>query len=131
MADTRDRHRWPATDGERSLLMALRGCRFAVGSYDKRFVRNVSAEALNPEHPGLTERQRAFLALLGHRYRRQLASRGWPPPAKAITTEMVVANPRLRVSATRIDRIANPGETDAGDHPRDDRPLVHVPCSEP
>jgi hypothetical protein len=59
----------PATDEERRLMKHLIGCTFAVGSFDKRFVRDVSARI---EATGeITDKQGVLIYTLHYRYRRQ------------------------------------------------------------
>lgn len=53
---------------QRKMLTILRGCTFLPGSYDKRFVRNISAL---PDDCELTENQAMLIPVLFHRYRRQ------------------------------------------------------------
>ena len=50
-------------------LQALKQCTFLPGSYDKRFVRNLSAL---PQERELTERQAANVERMAYRYRRQI-----------------------------------------------------------
>ncbi|MEN6533353.1 MAG: hypothetical protein ABFD89_06800 [Bryobacteraceae bacterium] len=57
--------RTPYSDDERIAALALRGCTFPLGSWDKRFVRSLHSEAL-------TERERPQLWRLFIRYRRQI-----------------------------------------------------------
>lgn len=65
------------TEAERRIARALGLCSFLPGSWDKRFARALAfLEEHDPEH-ALTERQRANLARLAHKYRRQM------PPALA------------------------------------------------
>lgn len=52
-------------------------CKFGVGAYDKRFVRDMSTR---PNDYELTEKQAAFLDKTHHRYREQIhdaQERGW------------------------------------------------------
>lgn len=53
-----------------TVLRALRHCRFAPATFDKRAVREWNAQ-LDAGKP-LTEKQAAVVWKLGHRYRRQL-----------------------------------------------------------
>lgn len=61
------------TPEQRELIDKLKQCRFAVGSYDKRFVNDMSVK---PDNYQLTDKQASFLEKLAHRYRRQLAKGG-------------------------------------------------------
>ena len=67
--------RWPMSDEERALARRLVRCRFAVGSYAKRFARDMASRA---DKPGaeLTFNQHEFLKRMEHLYRRQLAALG-------------------------------------------------------
>ena len=58
--------RFLLTRRELKALQLLGHCTFAVGSYDKRFVRSMQTAI------EATEKQRAFLQHLVYRYRRQL-----------------------------------------------------------
>jgi hypothetical protein len=58
-----------ATDAERAMLKDLSGCTFQVASFDKRFVRNVSAQVNATGQ--VTERQGALIPTMHYRYRRQ------------------------------------------------------------
>jgi len=51
------------------LLWVLRGCTFLPGSWDKRFVRHLSALPVEAE---LTEKQVACLEKMAHRYLEQM-----------------------------------------------------------
>lgn len=53
-------------------LNLLSKCTFQVGSFDKRFVRNLHAAA-NPQTQ-LTEKQAICLEQIFHRYRRQISN---------------------------------------------------------
>lgn len=57
------------TEEQYSLLQRLKQCTFLPGSYDKRFVRNLSAA---PKDVNLTKGQADYLSKLEHKYRRQL-----------------------------------------------------------
>ena len=57
------------TDEHRAMMKDLSGCTFAVASFDKRFVRNISAQ-INAGQM-LTEKQSALIYTLHYRYRRQ------------------------------------------------------------
>lgn len=70
MINTRD-----ATDTERAMLKDLSGCTFQVASFDKRFVRNVSAQ-VNATGK-VTEKQGSLIPTMHYRYRRQ---HGKPTP---------------------------------------------------
>lgn len=61
------------TDEQRRLILRLSKCTFLPGSYEKRFVRSMAALANSKGETELSEKQAAFLAKVGHRYRRQLA----------------------------------------------------------
>lgn len=50
-------------------LQALKQCTFLPGSFDKRFVRDLSAL---PQDTELTEKQAANVERLAHRYRKQI-----------------------------------------------------------
>lgn len=58
-------------------LQHLRCCTFQVGSYDKRFVRDVGSLG---EYDLLTPKQEAEVERLTFRYRRQLAGLGYRVP---------------------------------------------------
>lgn len=58
-----------ATQDEIEMLKDLRGVTFAVGSFDKRFVRDVADYAINGGE--LTDRQAALIPTLHYRYRSQ------------------------------------------------------------
>lgn len=60
------------TADERKMALALGGCTFSVGSFDKRFARDVSARAAAPLGK-ISERQAALLPRMVYRYRRQIA----------------------------------------------------------
>jgi len=64
-----------ATGMEKSLLGDLRRCTFAVGSFDKRFVRCVSDAIRSGQE--ITLKQAALIPTLHYRYRRQ---HGKPTP---------------------------------------------------
>lgn len=67
----------PATEIERRALGALAGCRYSVGSFHKRFARQM-------ERAGkLTEGQRRLVWLMVWRYRRQIRSQDLIEHAKA------------------------------------------------
>lgn len=59
------------TPGEVRLALALGRARFTPGTFDKRFCREVAAEA-REAMPNVTERQAALLRRLVTRYRRQI-----------------------------------------------------------
>jgi hypothetical protein len=50
------------------MLSALVRCTFPVGSWDKRFVRDLVGRPIS----GMTEKQRASIVRLVHKYRRQI-----------------------------------------------------------
>lgn len=58
------------TDEQRTMLADLRPCTFFPGSFDKRFVANLSGY---PDDKELTEKQAETLTRLHHRYREQIA----------------------------------------------------------
>ena len=59
------------TETERRAFLALNGCTFLPGSYDKRFARSFSNPPADYE---LSEKQRAFLWKLVWKYHRQISS---------------------------------------------------------
>lgn len=56
---------------EKVLAEALGKCTFPPATAQKRFARNISAQAASDE-PKITDRQREYLHLMVHRYRRQI-----------------------------------------------------------
>ena len=56
----------PATDREKAQLKALSGCTFGVGTWDKRFVRQMTGV------DEITEKQAYWILKLTFKYRRQL-----------------------------------------------------------
>ena len=82
------------TSAERQIALALAGCTFLPGSWQKRFARDMAATATHaPDHP-LSERQTAWLIRLAHIYRRQL-----PTVVLAAALDEAVANADRRVAA--------------------------------
>jgi hypothetical protein len=65
------------TDEQQAQLYALNGCTFGVGSFDKRFVRDLAAA---PKDTELTERQDWYLRRTYYRYRKQIGHKA-PRPA--------------------------------------------------
>ena len=59
----------PATDEDRASIEKLSHCRFVPASFDKRFVRGMASQISSGE---ITEKQRAYLVKLIHKYRRQI-----------------------------------------------------------
>jgi hypothetical protein len=57
-----------------AVAKALRRCTFTPGCWDKRFARAMSAIADEDFDRRFSERQRANLIRLAHKYRRQLAT---------------------------------------------------------
>jgi hypothetical protein len=57
------------TPAERTCADALARCTFLPGEYNKRFARNIAAL---PDDKELSDKQRANLFRLVHRYRRQI-----------------------------------------------------------
>lgn len=55
-------------DAEKALLKALGTCTFLPGSYDKRFVRDMTGGTL------ISERQLLYLYKVAHKYRRQMGA---------------------------------------------------------
>jgi hypothetical protein len=68
MGETAWRH---MTENERKLAVALGGCSFPPATAQKRFARHISEQANAPE-PKITDKQRAYLHKMVHRYRRQI-----------------------------------------------------------
>ena len=64
------------TQEQKQMLAALRNCTFLPGSYDKRFVNDMSNKAEDYE---LSDKQAVFLEKLHHRYRRQIGNRAERP----------------------------------------------------
>jgi hypothetical protein len=64
-------------------LQCLRLCTFGVGSWDKRFVRDVSTLG---EYDLLTPRQEESVERLAYRYRKQLAAHGYRVPQAFVQT---------------------------------------------
>ena len=58
----------PMTDNEHWMLQELSRCTFCVGSYNKRFVNNLSALPVGSD---ITEKQANNIHRLFYRYRRQ------------------------------------------------------------
>ena len=76
------------TPTEREVIEALARCSFLPGSRDKRVVRFAASS------PRLTVRGAAYLAVLRHRYRRQIpASVPWLTGAEAAVTQVPIVNP--------------------------------------
>ena len=63
------------TDDQKRKAELLSHCTFLPASYDKRFARNIHAEAVDPDG-GLTEKQAALLERMYYRYRRQISNMG-------------------------------------------------------
>ena len=61
----------PMTDAERTLARALGCCTFLPASSQKRFARNIAAQA-EAVDPQITDKQRRYLHIMVHRYRRQI-----------------------------------------------------------
>ena len=61
----------PMTDAEQTLAKALDNCTFVPGSNHKRFARNLAGQA-SAVDPKITDKQREYLHVLVHRYRRQI-----------------------------------------------------------
>lgn len=59
------------TDAERRLAKALADCTFPPATSQKRFARSIAAQAEMAE-PQITDKQRAYLHMMVHRYRRQI-----------------------------------------------------------
>ena len=69
----------PITEHEREMILALSGCTFLPGSFDKRFVRSLYHYETYPTRDGkietvdeISEKQRYWLNQLAHKYRRQI-----------------------------------------------------------
>jgi len=60
----------PATSEDRANIAKLVRCIFLPASFDKRFVRDLYSQLANSGE--ITEKQRAYLAKLVHKYRRQI-----------------------------------------------------------
>ena len=58
--------RRPMTEDEKVIAKALSACRFGLGSFDKRFSRNMSLSTM------ITERQAEILGKMAYRYRGQI-----------------------------------------------------------
>lgn len=59
------------TDAERRLAKALADCSFPPATAQKRFARSIAAQA-DADEPKITDKQRAYLHQMVHRYRRQI-----------------------------------------------------------
>ena len=68
------------TDEQVALIKRLSRCRFGVGTYDKRFVRDMSYQVEHDSAKELTTRQARYLTWLHWRYRRQLGEPDLPRP---------------------------------------------------
>ena len=64
--------RRPWTDEERRLACALGRCRYAPATFEKRFARDTSRLAADPDSL-ITPKQALQLRKQAHRYRKQLA----------------------------------------------------------
>lgn len=62
------------TEEEIETILALSACTFLPGSWDKRFVQDMTHEA-SQLNPLITEKQAQQLPRLRHRYRKQLAAK--------------------------------------------------------
>ncbi|MFP3943819.1 MAG: hypothetical protein ACLFWF_08000 [Alphaproteobacteria bacterium] len=60
---------------EMEVIAALAACSFRPACWEKRFVRNMAAQARNADHKALSERQHTMLYALRWRYRRQISGR--------------------------------------------------------
>lgn len=60
------------TPEEIKTALALRKCTFLPGSYEKRFVASMASIAECNSTIELSEKQKAYLAKVKHRYRKQL-----------------------------------------------------------
>ena len=60
----------PATDEDRANIAKLVRCTFLPASFDKRFARDLNSQLANGGE--ITEKQRAYLVKLIHKYRRQI-----------------------------------------------------------
>ncbi len=67
------------TPEQHDLIHKLSRCTFLPGSYEKRFVRDLSS---CPPEQELTEKQARFLLKVGWRYRRQLIKKFGEAPVK-------------------------------------------------
>jgi len=70
------------TEREKIAARTLARCRFAVGSYDKRFARDMASIANNKPETELSEKQLAYLWKCVYRYRRQIGSKAMVAYAK-------------------------------------------------
>jgi hypothetical protein len=68
------------TPEQKRMIEALSGCRFGVGSFDKRFVRDMAFVLAHKPETELTLRQEWFLRRTFWRYRRQLRQPNMPKP---------------------------------------------------
>lgn len=61
------------TEEQKGKITALRKCTFVAGSYDKRFVRDMTSvlDSKDADTYELSEKQSAFLDKIFYRYRRQ------------------------------------------------------------
>lgn len=69
----------PMTEREAEIARTLSGCRFTPASFEKRFARDLGAQAQSTERL-ISPKQSALLMKLAHRYRRQLAAHGVEAP---------------------------------------------------
>ena len=63
------------TPGEIAVALALGRCTFLPASWDKRFARDMASAAQHAPASEITDRQRAHLLRLCHKYRRQIPTR--------------------------------------------------------
>lgn len=61
----------PMTGAEQRMALALGQCTFPPATAQKRFARDIAAQA-SADEPKITDKQRAYLHLMVHRYRRQI-----------------------------------------------------------
>lgn len=92
-------------------LQALKQCTFLPGSFDKRFVRDLSALPADAE---LTERQAANVERLAYRYRRQIGRLIFESPTRIPSVQLE------RMTADRTVTLIEPGpaEQDTADQPK-------------
>lgn len=78
----------PMSAEEIALAWALGRCTFSVGSFDKRFARNLSGAAI-VDPPIISEKQAALLRTMVTRYRRQIRAADLPESERHLLAKAV------------------------------------------
>lgn len=81
------------TVGEELMALALGGCRFSPGTFDKRFARDVAWQATQ-EPKQITEKQAALLRKMITRYRRQIRAGSLASEDRALLSPPVTKGSR-------------------------------------